>query len=134
VFLLDVGLLGAMSKLDPSTIVQSDLLFQEFKGALTENFVATEIHHEHCDDLYYWSSNGIAEVDFVIAKEQNIFPLEVKAGISKRKKSLLMYDQAFSTFEYASSVLSRASLRNFTLDGKIVNYPLYAISLFPRFQ
>jgi len=134
VFLLDVGLLGAMSKLNPPVILQGDQLFQEFKGSLTENFVALELHDKHFEELYYWTSEGIAEVDFVVSTEQHIFPLEVKAGFSKQKKSLLVYDEKFSKGENPPLVLSRASLRNFAFDGKIVNYPLYAIRLFPRFR
>ena len=131
---MDVGLLGTMSKLDPRIILEGDQLFQEFKGALAENFVATELHDKHFDELYYWASEGIAEVDFVISTEQHIFPLEVKAGFSKKKKSLTVYDEKFSKEENPPLVLSRASLRNFALDGKVVNYPLYAIALFPRFR
>jgi predicted AAA+ superfamily ATPase len=134
VFLFDVGLLGTMSKLDPRIILEGDQLFQEFKGALVENFVAIELHDQHFDELYYWTSEGVAEVDFVISKEHQIFPLEVKSGSSKKKKSLTVYDEKFSKEENAALVLSRASLRNFTLDGKLVNYPLYAISLFPCFR
>ena len=134
VFLLDVGLLGAMSKLDPRIILEGDQLFQECKGALAENFVAIQLHDRHFNELYYWTSEGIAEVDFVISTEHHIFPLEVKAGFSKQKKSLTLYDSKFSKEENAPLVLSRASLRNFTLDGKLVNYPLYAVSLFPRFR
>lgn len=133
VFMLDIGLLGAMSKLDTRIILEGDRLFQEYKGSLTENFVATELHDNHFDNLFYWTSEGIAKVDFVISTEQHIFPLEVKAGISKRKKSLLVFDQKFSS-EEQPLVLSRVSLRNFASDGKIVNYPLYAINLFPRFR
>lgn len=134
IFLLDVGLLGAMSKLDPRIILEEDRLFQEFKGSLTENFVAVELQDKHFDELYYWTSEGIAEVDFVGSLQQHIFPLEVKAGFSKKKKSLLVYDKKFSIEESAPLVLSRASLRNFAYDGKIINYPLYGICLFPRFR
>lgn len=133
VFLLDIGLLGAMSKLDPRIILQRDQLFQEFKGAMTENFVALELQGKYFDELYYWTSEGIAEVDFIISTEQCIFPLEVKSGFSKKKKSLLVYDQKFSKEDNISQTLSRASLRNFAFDGKIINYPLYAIHLFPGF-
>lgn len=132
VFLLDVGLLGAMSKLDPRIILEGDQLFQEFKGALVENFVATELHDRHFDALYYWSSEGIAEVDFIVFSEHQVFPLEVKAGFSTKKKSLSVYDAKFGKEEGASLILSRASLRNFDYSGKLINYPLYAIQLFPR--
>jgi uncharacterized protein len=134
IFLLDIGLLGAMSKLDPRIILEEDRLFQEFKGSLTENFVAVELHDKHFDELYYWTSEGLAEVDFVISSQNHIFPLEVKAGFSKKKKSLLVYEDKFSNGESSPLVLSRASLRNFALDGKLVNYPLYGICLFPRFH
>lgn len=132
IFMLDVGLLGAMSKLDPRIVLEGDRLFQEFKGALTENFAALELHDKYFENLYYWTSEGIAEVDFIVASEQKIFPLEVKAGTSKAKKSLLIYKEKFSMEEETSPLLSRASLRNFTHDGKIINYPLYAIGLFPK--
>jgi len=134
IFLLDVGLLGTMSKLDPRSVLEENRLFQEFKGSLTENFVAIELQEKHFDELYYWVSEGIAEVDFIISTGQRVFPLEVKAGFSKKKKSLLVYDKKFSKEENAPLVLSRASLRNFALDGKIINYPLYGICLFPRFH
>lgn len=134
VFMLDVGLLGAMSKLDPRVLLEGNQLFQEFKGALTENYVANELHDKYFDGLYYWSSEGTAEVDFVISTEHLIFPLEVKAGISTQKKSLLIYEEKFSHAENALAALSRTTLRNFAHDGAIINYPLYGIGLFPRFK
>lgn len=134
IFMLDVGLLGAMSKLDPRVVLEGEELFEEFKGSLTENFVACELHDKHFDELYYWASEGIAEVDFIVSSEQKIFPLEVKAGFSKKKKSLLVYGEKFSKEDNPPPALSRASLRNFAHDGNIINYPLYAISLFPGFK
>lgn len=134
IFMLDVGLLGAMSKLDPRIVLEGDQLFQEFKGSLTENFVATELHDRYFNELYYWAHNGLAEVDFLVTAERQIFPLEVKAGVSKKKKSLLFYEEKFSNSDYPAPVLSRGSLRNFAHDGNVVNYPLYAIALFPRFR
>lgn len=131
IFLLDVGLLGAMSKLDPRIILDGDQLFQEFKGSLTENYVALELYNKYFDQLYYWSSEGRAEVDFLIAVEQHVYPLEVKGGVSKHKKSLIVYDEKFRKTEKTPFVLSRASLRNFASDGELINYPLYAIGLFP---
>ena len=56
-----------------------------------------------------------------------VFPLEVKAGMSKQKKSLAVFGA-----RYGSRVLSMATLRNFKQDGKVCNYPLYAVSLFPK--
>jgi predicted AAA+ superfamily ATPase len=132
IYTLDVGLLSAMSKLDPSLVLEANTLFVEFKGALTENFVAQELRQQHFDSLYYWTSNGEAEVDFIVSAQQKIYPLEVKSGSDKQKKSLVVYGNKYSSYEYQASALSRATLRNFAHDGKIVNYPLYAIALFPR--
>lgn len=130
VFLLDIGLLGAMSNLDPRALLDGNKLFQEFKGSLTENFVATELHHNHFKELYYWSDESRAEVDFVINFEGDVFPLEVKAGFSRNKKSLIVYKNKFCADRKCA--LSRASLYNFAFEDSIVNYPLYASCLFPK--
>ena len=126
IFLADVGLLGAQSNLSPQTIIDGDLLFTEFKGALTENYVAQELIATKHKDPYYWTSEGIAEIDFLIEEDHEIYPLEVKAGASQKKKSLLVYNQ-----KYAPSKLIRATTMNLKHDGDIYNYPLYLISRFP---
>lgn len=127
IFLIDVGLLSAMSAIPSQIILDGNKLFTEFKGALTENYVAQALHTEYNSGLYYWTSQSRAEVDFVVPYENNIYPLEVKAGISKHTKSLLVYGD-----KYNSTVLSRTTLMDFAYDGRIQNYPLYAISLFPK--
>src|SRR5579863_2267167 len=125
VFGIDTGLLGAMSRIPLKAILEEDRLFSEFKGALTENFVAQQLTAHGHDRLYYWTSAGAAEVDFVVDEELSIFPLEVKAGVNvAHKKSLMAYNE-----KYNPGVLSRASLLNLSLDGKLLNYPLYAIHL-----
>lgn len=126
IFLVDVGLLGAQSNLSPKTIIDGDLLFTEFKGALTENYVAQELIATKRKELYYWTSEGIAEIDFLIEEDHGIYPLEVKAGASQKKKSLLVYNQ-----KYAPSKLTRTTTMNLKHDGDIYNYPLYFISRFP---
>ena len=126
IYQFDVGMLAALSDLSSKILFKDNELFMEFKGALTENFVAQELRRQYFEDIYYWTSSGEAEVDFIVSAKQKIYPLEVKSGESKKKKSLVVYDN-----KYPSSVLSRATLRNFAFDGKIINYPLYAIALFP---
>jgi uncharacterized protein len=126
IFLIDVGLLGAQSNLSPQTIIDGDLLFTEFKGALTENYVAQELIATKHKEPYYWTSEGMAEVDFLIEEDHEIYPLEVKAGASQKKKSLLVYNQ-----KYAPSKLVRTTTMNLKHDGDIYNYPLYLISQFP---
>lgn len=123
IFLSDVGLLGAQSNLSPKIIIEGHLMFTEFKGALTENFIAQEMISTARCKPYYWTSEGIAEVDFLIEGEQEVFPLEVKAGMSQKKKSLLVYHQ-----KYSPSKLFRTSTLNLKQDGNLYNFPLYYIS------
>ncbi|MFC2061926.1 ATP-binding protein [Elusimicrobiota bacterium] len=126
-FLLDVGLLGAMLKLSSKTVTEGNVLFREYNGAFTENYVAQELTASGYSDIYYWTSQRSAEVDFVIADEEHIYPLEVKSGTSLQNKSLVIYGQ-----KYSDSILSRATIKNFKHDGNIYNYPLYSISHFPK--
>lgn len=136
IYALDVGLLGAMSHLDPRIILEGNRLFEEFKGALTENFAAQTLHLRFQDTLYYWTSAGTAEVDFVITTHNTIFPLEVKSGLSKHKKSLQVFGQKYLKNEDTESpvvILSRANPQPFAYDydKHFMNYPLYALALFP---
>lgn len=122
IFMLDVGLLAAMCDLSVSAIVTNNNLFSEFNGAFTENFVAQALTNKQ-RALYYWTSDGTAEVDFITEHDGNIYPLEVKAGASRRKKSLQVYDQ-----RYKPALLLRSSTLNLKHDGKLCNLPLYLIS------
>lgn len=126
IFLADVGLLGAQSNLSPQIIIEGDLLFTEFKGALTENYAAQELIATKNKETYYWESEGKAEVDFLLEDKHEIYPLEVKSGASQKKKSLLVYNQKNSP-----SKLIRATTMNLKHDGDLYNYPLYLISRFP---
>jgi predicted AAA+ superfamily ATPase len=121
VYLVDVGLLGAMSHLSPKTILHENALFQEFRGAITENFVAQGLHHAE-SPLFYWTSEGKAEVDFILEEEGLIYPLEVKSGNSSKKKSLKVYADT-----YHPQMLVRSSPMNLKKDGEILNCPLYLI-------
>ena len=126
-FLFDTGLLGCLSELSPQIILEGDQLFTEFKGALTENFVAQELKASGFPSLFYWASANTAEVDFLLPLQNKILPLEVKAGTSTKKKSLMVYAN-----KYQPPVLLRTSLMNFKQDEKIANYPLYMVSCIPR--
>lgn len=127
IYSLDVGLLGALAKISPDILTHGDQLFTEFKGAFVENYVAQQLKSHTQTELYYWKSAGSAEIDFICEHGNNIFPLEAKAGINPRSKSLLFYDQ-----KYNPNLVTRTTLLNLKHDGKICNYPLYAISLFPE--
>lgn len=126
-YFLDIGLLGALLEISGKIILESNKLFQEYNGAFTENYIAEELSALGFSDLFYWASKNFAEVDFVIPFGDSFFPLEVKSGASKKKKSLKVLGE-----KYTSLALSRTTMMNFKKDGKIYNFPLYGISLFPK--
>jgi predicted AAA+ superfamily ATPase len=127
IYVLDVGLLGALAKTPPDILVHDDQLFTEYKGAFVENYVAQQLTSYKEAELYYWKSDGLAEIDFICEADRHVFPLEAKAGINPRSKSLAFYAE-----KYDPPILSRTTLLNLKRDGNIINYPLYAISLFPK--
>lgn len=126
VYLLDIGLLGAMSQLPEQLILEGGRLFTEFKGALTENYVANAlVLSQGRNHLYYWASAGKAEVDFIVAHDDRIDPLEVKSGTSGHMKSLQVYKE-----RYAPARLTKTSLAPYELRGSLCTLPLYLIQRF----
>jgi predicted AAA+ superfamily ATPase len=125
VYVLDVGLLGAMARSPVELLAQGERLFNEYEGAFVENFIAQQLISHFHQPLYYWrSKGGKAELDFLCEFGDRICPLEVKAGINPKSKSLKSYDRQFNP-----ASLARANLLNLKKDGKIFNLPLYAVSL-----
>lgn len=91
-FFIDVGLLAAMSDLQSRTIVEGNRIFTEFKGALAEQYVQQQLRATRHRELFYWSSNqSDAEIDFAFACGVSVVPVEVKAEIKLRAKSLLNF-------------------------------------------
>lgn len=128
IYMEDVGLLRKHSHLAESIFTEDTLLFTEFKGALTENFVLQSLSRHFEVKPYYWA-NTPYEVDFVIQHENYIFPIEVKAGKNLASISLKNYIK-----EYENQTLFgiRFSLQNLSFDGKILNIPLYMIDELDR--
>ena len=128
VYALDVGLLGAMAGQGPEMLVRGEQIFHEFTGAFTENYAAQQLRAAFGPDLRYWKNkNGKAEVDFIIETEEGIFPLEVKAGINTKSKSLRFFGSKFHPL-----YLLRTSLRNLRQGDKICNIPLYYLNSLPH--
>ena len=128
VYALDLGLLGAMANSPPELLVKGERLFNEYEGAFVENYVAQQLVSHFSQSLYYWrSKGGKAEIDYLCELAGKIYPLEVKAGLNTKSKSLKSYDLQFSPAQ-----LVRSNLLNFKKDGKICNLPLYAVSLMPK--
>lgn len=121
IYLVDVGLLGAMSHLSAKTILHENELFQEFRGSISENYIAQELTHSQYP-LFYWTSEGKAELDFILEHDDLVYPLEVKSGNSSKKKSLLVYGET-----YHPKALIRTSPMNLKKNGDILNCPLYLI-------
>lgn len=119
IYLVDVGLLGAMTLLSTKTLIDDHQLFQEFKGALTENYI-TQVLAAQAPELYYWSSEGKAELDHLVAYSDEIYPVEIKSGFSNKKQSLRVFDA-----KYNPRLLVRISQNNLILNGKILNCPLF---------
>ena len=120
---LDVGLLRVMSELSPGAILDGIKMFEEFKGALTEQFVLSELAGmDFIRGIYYWTSEATAEIDFVFADSKNIYPVEVKAGENLRSRSLKVYRE-----RYAPKLAIRTSLSNLRLDDGLLNVPLFAL-------
>jgi predicted AAA+ superfamily ATPase len=126
-YLCDVGLLGAMSELSAKTIIHDQGIFQEFKGSITENYVAQELARQGYN-LYYWTSSGQAELDFLLQREEKIYPIEVKSGQSLKKKSLTTYIQ-----KYNPQCALRFSTMNLMQQENLINFPLYLIELLGNF-
>ena len=109
VYALNVGLLGAMAKSPVELLAQGKRLFNEYEGAFVENYVAQQLVSHFHQQLYYWrSKGGKAELDFLFEFQGNICPLEVKAGINPKSKSLKSYD-----LQYKPDRLMRRTLLNF---------------------
>ena len=124
IFLSDIGLLGAMSRLDAETLLQGNRLFTEYKGALTEQYVAQQLRSDLGIKPFYWSAErATAEVDFVFQAGMDIYPLEVKAEENLKAKSLKVYSE-----KYAPPLAIRTSMSDFRKENRLVNLPLYAIS------
>lgn len=126
-FLLDVGLLSAASDLDIKTLLEGNRIFEEFKGALTEQFVLQQLVSQGKVKPYYWSADkGTAEIDFVLQFNGNIVPLEVKASENLQAKSLKSFCQ-----KYCPERAFRASISDYREEEWLTNLPLYAINILP---
>lgn len=125
-YLLDVGLLGALSELDARIILEGNAVFVEFKGALTEQYVLQQIVAETSYTPYYFTeTKSEGEIDFVIQKEASIIPIEVKAEENLKAKSLKLYCE-----KYAPDAAIRTSMSNYRKQDWMVNMPLWTVSRF----
>ena len=123
IYLADVGLLRRLAQLSPTAFGEGNRLFTEFKGALTENFVLQSLITQFEVTPRYWSRNNSPyEVDFLIQRENDIFPVEVKSDTNVGSRSLKKFKELFPE---QVKLRVRLSLNNLRLDDDVLNIPLF---------
>lgn len=123
IYLADVGLLRRLAMLSPTAFGEGNRLFTEFKGALTENYVLQTLITQFEGVPRYWSqTNPPYEVDFLIQRDNDIFPIEVKSETNTASKSLRKFKELFGD---KVKLRIRFSLDNLKLDGDVLNIPLF---------
>ncbi len=128
-YVLDIGLHGAMAGLDPATLISGNDFFEQYKGALTEQFVLQTLKTIPRLDIHYWTPDvGIAEVDFVVQHLSKIIPIEVKAVKNLRAKSLTQFISRYHT-----PTTIRTSLSQYIKGEQITDVPLYALELLTEY-
>ena len=122
-FVLDVGLLGAMTDLQADTIIDGTRIFEEFKGAIAEQYVLQQFKTIKDLPVFYWSNEtSRAEIDFVIQIKSDVVPVEVKAERNLQAKSLKVYMEKFKP-NYAI----RTSMADYKKTDNLIDLPLYVI-------
>ena len=122
-FLLDCGLLGALSETPPEQILIGDNVFEEYKGAFTENYVLQQLKSLPRTFVYYYSNdNSTLEIDFVVQHEAHIIPIEVKAEENLRAKSLRQF-----VTDNAGLHGVRFSMSDYREQDWLTNVPLWAV-------
>lgn len=120
-FMCDTGLLVATADIDPKTLLDGNSIFQEFKGAITEQYVLQQLITKKDLVTYYWSApGGQAEIDFLLQVNGQIVPIEVKAEENLKAKSLQVFHQHFHL-----PLSIRTSMSDYKERGWITNVPLY---------
>lgn len=122
-FIADIGLLGAMGDINVKTLIDGNAIFEEFKGAMTEQYVLQQLITIPDIAIYYWSAErSTAEIDFLVQLNGKIIPIEVKASENLQAKSLKTFCQKNPTLNAI-----RSSMSDFRKEGWLTNMPLYAI-------
>ena len=119
-YLVDSGLLRTKFRLAPTTVLQGDRLFTEFKGILTENYVLQSLVRQFGSDIFYWTSGNQAEIEFMFQRGDLIIPVEAKSTFSTKAKSLSEYRK-----KYCPALSVRFSLKNVEKNADLLNLPLY---------
>ena len=123
IYLNDTGLLCAMASLSPELVLKGNSLFNEFKGILTEQYILQTLILFGYPGFYWNPENAQAEVDFVIAKNNTVIPIEVKSAENVRSRSLRVFYE-----KYKPKICIRTSLSGYKDQEWMTNIPLYSFS------
>lgn len=122
-FIVDVGLLGCMTGISGRVLLEGNGLFAEFKGALTEQYVMQQLAVSTSLNVYYYTnSRGSCEIGFVVDNGEQVVPVEVKAEVNLRAKSLKTYRDKFHP-----KMSVRTSMSDYRIEEWLLNLPLYAV-------
>lgn len=128
-YLVDIGLLGALAIVPPDQILIGDNVFKEYKGAFTENYVIQQLNTIPELPVYYYSKdNSTLEIDFMVQSDDKVLPVEVKAEENTKAKSL----RTFVTSDFSQYHLTgvRLSMNDYEQQSWMVNVPLYCAEAF----
>lgn len=126
-YLCDIGLLRKLAGVPAQIIWNTSDLYTEFRGAMTENYVLTELIRSAADTLYYWNSGNTAEVDFVLQQGVEIVPIEVKSQKSIKSRSLAEYRKKYNpAYAVKTSMVPELSI------STLLNIPLFMIHTLPK--
>ena len=122
-YILDVGILGAMTRMDAKILLEGNEIFTEFKGSFTEQFVLTELKSNKDIPVFYWSAErATAELDFLVQLGTDVVPIEVKSEENLKAISLKSFIE-----KYHTKVNVRTSMSDYRKEDWLINIPLYSI-------
>lgn len=127
-YMFETGLLIRLAGLDPTTFINGDQFFTQFKGSIAENFVCQALKKTYGRAPYYWTSDGKAEIDYIIEQKGKVIPIEVKSGTETKAKSLSVYKN-----KYEPSLRIRVSNMNLKITDDLLNIPLFYAEHIDRF-
>lgn len=123
-FMADIGLMGAMSGVPPQALLEGNVLFADYKGAITEQYVLQQLKSVKGLNVYYWSSESSrGELDFLLQKDIQLIPVEVKAEENLQSKSLRSFIEKNEGLHGV-----RFSMSDYREQEWMTNYPLYSVS------
>ncbi len=127
-FMLDVGLLGALTNLDVKTLLEENKIFEEFKGAIAEQYVLQQFKTIKDLPVFYWSNEtSRSEIDFIIEVDSKIIPVEVKSSTNLKAKSLKIYIEKFKP-----DVALRTSTADYKKTNNLYDIPLYLLEMMQK--